>query len=630
MCGIAGIIGKSREIPGREIAAEMIATLNHRGPDRSAVYSHECASLAHARLSIIDLEGGAQPMSNEDGTLWITFNGEIFNYIELREVLLQRGHKFATQSDTEVILHLFEDEGEECVHRLNGQWSFGIWNQRSRKLFLSRDRLGVRPLFYTTLPDAFLFASEIKALFAHPGVRRAMDVNALDEIFTYWVTIPPRTAFEDIHELPPGHSLWWSAGSAITQQYWRISYSPEPSGACSLETSTHDLLDLLTSATELRLRADVPCGAYLSGGLDSTLIAALAQKQLSSRLNTFSVGFEDPEFDETAFQTQAAECLGTKHHHVSCSASDIQRVFPEVIRHAERPILRTAPGPLFLLSKLVRECGIKVVLTGEGADEMFGGYDIFKETKVRRFWAAQPHSRLRPLLLRKLYPYLSNIQAQPDSYLRAFFHIQGGSINSHQPRWELTSKLKLFFSPGLKDSLAASDRLALPTPDEFHCWSWLNQAQYLETAYLLPGYILSSQGDRMAMAHSVEGRFPFLDHRVVDFASKLPSEMKMKVLNEKFLLKRAARNLIPESIRLRSKQPYRAPEANCFFRPKRAEYLDDLLSPKRIEQQGLFHPQAVARLIHKFETGAAIGTKDNMALVGIVSTALLQEEFCTN
>jgi asparagine synthase (glutamine-hydrolysing) len=624
MCGIAGLISKSRQIPGPEIVARMISTLNHRGPDARAIRHHECAVLAHARLSIIDLEGGAQPMSNEDGSLWITFNGEIFNYIELRAILLQRGHKFSTHSDTEVILHLFEDEGEECVHRLNGQWAFAIWDQRSRKLFLSRDRLGVRPLFYTSLADSFLFASEIKALFAHPGVRRAIDIQALEEIFTYWVTIPPRTAFENINELPPGHSLWWTDGGMEVRQYWRFDYQPQPQP--SVAESAEELLELLTDATRLRLRADVPCGAYLSGGLDSTLIAALAQRQAAGRLSTFSVGFDDPDFDETCFQRQAADYLCTNHHHVRCSADDIQRAFPEVVRHTEKPILRTAPAPLYLLSRLVRDKGMKVVLTGEGADEMFGGYDIFKEAKVRRFWAAQPDSRLRPLLLRKLYPYLGNIQAQPDAYLRAFFHIQGdGFFFSHQPRWDLTSKLKLFFSDRVRAGVTSS---AVPLPPEYQSWNWLNRAQYLEAAHLLPGYILSSQGDRMAMAHSVEGRFPFLDHRVVDFASRLPSEFKMKVLNEKFLLKQTARNLIPEAIRARSKQPYRAPEANCFFRPRRAEYLDELLSPERIERQDLFHPGAVRKLIGKFETGAAIGTKDNMAMVGIVSVALLEEEFC--
>jgi len=628
MCGIAGQISNLAERPEPEIVARMIAALHHRGPDSTAIYRHERAALAHARLSIIDLESGGQPMSNEDGTLWITFNGEIFNYIELRALLEGRGHRFATRSDTEVILHLFEDEGEACVDRLNGQWAFAIWNQRSEHLFLSRDRLGVRPLFYTTLPDSFLFASEIKALFAHPGVARTLDIQALDEIFTYWVTIPPRTAFEKIHELPPGHSLWWTNEGIEIRQFWQIDYRPQR--AACVEASAEELLELLTSATRLRLRADVPYGSYLSGGLDSTLITALAQRESGKRLKTFSIGFDDAEFDESSFQVQAQKYLDTDHHAICCTPGDIQKIFPDVIRHTEKPILRTAPTPMYMLAKLVHQAGLKVVLTGEGADEMFGGYDIFKETKVRRFWARQPGSAMRPLLLRKLYPYLGNIQAQPDPYLRAFFHFQGDPVFfSHQPRWDLTSKLKLFFSEGTRERLAPARR-EVPVPSAYRDWNWLNRAQYLEAAYLLPGYILSSQGDRMAMAHAVEGRFPFLDDRVVDFASRLPPEMKIKVLNEKFLLKQAARGLIPESIRKRSKQPYRAPEADCFFRPKRAEYLDELLSQRKIEQQGLFHPGAVARLIEKFEAGTAIGIKDNMAMVGIVSTSLLLEEFCNS
>ncbi len=605
----------------------MVAALHHRGPDANAVYRHGNAALGHARLSIVDLAGGAQPMSNEDGTLWITFNGEIFNYRELRTTLLERGHRFATHSDTEVILHLFEDEGEACVERLNGQWAFAIWDQQSRKLFLSRDRIGVRPLFYTTVDGAFLFASEIKALLEHPQVRREIDIHAVDEIFTFWVTIPPRTAFEDIYELPPGHSMWWTDEGPEVRPYWQINYCPRPGG------SAEELLELLTSATRFRLRADVPCGAYLSGGLDSTFIAALALRESGPALKTFSIGFDDPEFDESSYQQEAAAFLGTDHRHLTCSASDIQAAFPAVIRHAEKPILRTAPAPMYLLSRLVHQSGLKVVLTGEGADEMFGGYDIFKETKVRRFWAAQPQSTWRPRLLRKLYPYLTKLQSQPDAYLRSFFGIRDpGPFFSHRPRWDLTARLKLFFSRDVRERLEYSpgplDRLAVLVPPGFARWNWLSQAQYLEVAYLLPGYILSSQGDRMAMAHSVEGRHPFLDYRVVDFAAQLPAEMKIKVLNEKYLVKQAARNLIPERIRLRSKQPYRAPDADCFFRPRRAEYLDDLLSPGRLKRQGLFQPEAVAQLIGKFESGAAIGAKDNMAMVGIVSTALLQEEFC--
>jgi asparagine synthase (glutamine-hydrolysing) len=632
MCGIAGQIAFSNAQTGPEMVSRMISALNHRGPESTGIYECDGAALGHARLSIIDIPGGAQPLSNEDGSLWITFNGEIFNYRELRAMLEARGHRFATRSDTEVIVHLFEDEGEACVHQLNGQWAFAIWNQRTRQLFLSRDRAGVRPLFYTHAPDSFLFASEIKGLFQHPGVRREIDIQALDQIFTLWVSLPPRTAFEGIHELPPGHSLWWSSKGIEIRQYWQYTYNSRPSP--SVEASSSELLELLTTATQLRLRADVLCGAYLSGGLDSTLITALAQQASPRRLNTFSVGFDQPEFDESSYQQLAADFLGTDHHHLRCTAADIQSVFPAVIRHTEKPILRTAPAPMYLLAKLVHQAGLKVVITGEGADEMFGGYDIFKETKIRRFWAAQPASKLRPLLLRKLYPYLGNIQAQPDSYLRAFFHIQDRPLFfSHQPRWDLTSRLKLFFSHDLRERLArlqndVSAQLQVRVPTAYRSWNWLNQAQYLEAAYLMPGYILSSQGDRMSMAHAVETRFPFLDPHVVDFASQLPPELKMKVLNEKFLLKQAARHLIPEAIRVRSKQPYRAPEADCFFRPKRAEFLDELLSPAKIEQQGLFHPGAVAQLIRKFESGTAISVKDNMAMVGIVSTALLQEEFC--
>ncbi len=620
MCGIAGEftkIGVSDPI----LLLRMISSLDHRGPDAKAVYVAGAVGLAHARLSIVDVAGGAQPMSNEDGTIWITFNGEIFNHVELRAELEGRGHRFATRCDTEVIVHLYEDKGEDCVHELNGQWAFAIWDARKRSLFLSRDRLGVRPLFYTRADGSFLFASEIKALLEHAGVERALDAEALNEIFTYWVTLPPRTAFRGISELPPGHSMTVSERGERCWRYWELDYGVEDPR--EEDELSEDLLTRLSGATRLRLRADVPVGAYLSGGLDSTLIAALIRKVSSAPVKTFSIGFDEAEFDESAYQDDAALFLRTDHEHVRCSARDIQEVFPEVVRHAEKPILRTAPAPMYLLSKLVRTTGLKVVLTGEGADEMFGGYDIFKEAKVRRFWAAQPESRLRPLLLRKLYPYLGNVQAQPDAYLRAFFHItDDGPFFSHCPRWELTSRLRTFLTPEYR---AEAAKPALPA--RFDNWDAFSQAQYLETEYLLPGYILSSQGDRMAMAHSVEGRFPFLDRDVVAFASRLPTRMKMKVLNEKYLLKRAAAGLIPETVRTRSKQPYRAPEANCFFGAGPADYVDELLSPERIRRDGVFDARPVQQLVKKFRNGTAIGVKDNMALTGILSTQLLINQF---
>lgn len=633
MCGIAGYVNFGPERVSAAHAGRMIETLRHRGPDGTGVYEDGDAVLAHARLSIIDLEGGRQPMRNEDGSLWITFNGEIFNYVELRQQLLERGHSFATHSDTEVILHLFEDLGPECVHRLNGQWAFAIWDRNKRKLFLSRDRVGVRPLFYTTAGSTLVFASEVKALFAHPDVPRELDPAGLDQVFTFWSAIPPRTAFKNVLELPPGHSMLVTDGGVAVRPYWQPDYSAAGDGRPESEYAD-ELLNLLIDATRIRLRADVPVGAYLSGGIDSTLTTALIRKFTSAPLRTFSVSFADAEFDESAYQRDAVRFLNTDHEEVRCTNEDIGRVFPDVIWHAEKPILRTAPAPLFILSKLVRDSGYKVVVTGEGSDEMLGGYDIFKETKIRQFWRAHPDSRLRPLLLRRLYPYLQNIQNQPDAYRNAFFHIgDNGRLEpffSHLPRWQLTSKLKLFFSDAFRAELGchnAYEELSDLLPECYAAWDRFCQAQYLETKYLLPGYILSSQGDRVGMAHSVEGRFPFLDCRVVEFASRLPVRLKMKALNEKYLLKRCAEGLIPTSIRQRSKQPYRAPDGSSLMQTSAREYVEELLSADCLRRDGVFDPASVHNLLAKFRSGRAIGVKDNMALVGIVSTQLVLHHF---
>jgi asparagine synthase (glutamine-hydrolysing) len=321
---------------------------------------------------------------------------------------------------------------------------------------------------------------------------------------------------------------------------------------------------------------------------------------------------------------------------VRCSTADIGRVFPTVIWHAEKPVLRTAPAPMFILSKLVRDSGYKVVLTGEGSDEILGGYDLFKEAKIRRFWARRPTSQLRPLLLRRLYPYMDNIQAQPEPYLRAFFRTSTEDLSSpffsHLPRWSLTSKLKLLYSSELRSALNgydAVDELGRQLPSQFAGWDDFEQSQYLETSHLLPAYILSSQGDRMSMANSVEGRFPFLDHRVVEFASSLPPRLKMKVLNEKHLLKKAVGGLIPESIRTRKKQPYRAPDAASFLGAdgRLIDFAEELLSPGQIKNAGLFNPAAVERLAAKARAGQIVGTKDNMGFVGILSTQLLVKGF---
>ncbi len=639
MCGIAGTIRLDGEKADRGLLERMIDRIRYRGPDETGFFIDENAGMAHARLSIIDLSTGSQPIHNEDKTLWIVFNGEIYNYVELRKSLVERGHRFTTKSDTEVIVHLYEEKGEDCVNDFNGQWAFAIWDTRKRKIFLSRDRLGIRPLFYTVSDKAFLFSSEIKSLFAAPEVRRELDPRALDQIFTFWVTIPPKTAFKGIRELPPGHSMTMKDGDVKVRPYWKPDFSHIPRKVDDNECVDR-LRSLLIDSTRLRLRSDVPVGAYLSGGLDSSVTTALIRKFSDSRLSSFSIVFDDAEFDESGFQRDVIDMLRTDHREICCSATDIGGVFPDVIWHSEKPVVRTAPAPLYLLSRLVRDSDYKVVLTGEGSDEILGGYDLYKEAKIRRFWGAYPDSKIRPLLLKRLYPYLQNIQAQPEAYLKAFFHVRPDDLThpffSHLPRWEMTSKLKIFFSDRMKSELNgynAYEELENLIPNEYFEWDGFCRAQFLESTTLLPGYILSSQGDRMAMAHSVEGRFPFLDHRVVEFAASLPPRLKMKALNEKFILKRAAEDLIPASVGKRPKQPYRAPEAVSFIgmgeRSNGRDYVEELLSRKRIDEAGIFNASAVEKLIGKIKRRKAIGIKDNMALVGILSTQLLLEQFVT-
>jgi len=637
MCGISGLLKLDGGRADPNLLGRMIATLQHRGPDASGVHASGIVGLAHARLSIIDLHSGAQPMSSADGRLWITFNGEIFNYIELREELISKGHSFVTRSDTEVILNAYREYGEDCVNHFNGQWAFAIWDTTEQTLFLSRDRSGVRPLFYTQTRESFVFASEIKALFACPEVPREIDPYGMDQIFTFWAPIPPRTTFKNIFQLPPAHSLTVKGSDVRVHQYWSISYKRDGNSCNGNEPRiAEELLHLLQDATRIRLRSDVPVGAYLSGGIDSTLTTALVRRLAGDRLRSFSIAFEDAEFDESSYQQEASSFLGTQHSKVSCSHVDIAQVFPQVIRHTEQPILRTAPVPMFLLSQLVHESGFKVVLTGEGADEVLGGYDIFKEAKIRRFWASNLESKWRPLLLKRLYPYLQDFQRQSAANLKHFFRVTpedlASPLFSHLPRWELTARLKLLFSADFRAEIGKYDALGEvedALPPEFSSWSHFAQAEHLEAKYFLPGYLLSSQGDRMAMAHSVEGRYPFLDYRVVEFAAKLPVHLKMKVLNEKYLLKLACQGLIPGSILARRKQPYRAPDGRCFFGASAPSYVPELLSPCAIKKNGIFDAQAVSGLVNKFRAGKASSVKDDMALVGVLSTQLLATQ-CTD
>uniref|UniRef100_Q07U44 asparagine synthase (glutamine-hydrolyzing) n=1 Tax=Rhodopseudomonas palustris (strain BisA53) TaxID=316055 RepID=Q07U44_RHOP5 len=641
MCGIAGYFGYPVASPRHELLVRMAGTLVHRGPDAQGIHLDEGIGLAHTRLSIIDLAGGAQPMANVEGDIWVSFNGEIFNYVELREQLIARGHRFQSASDTEVILEAYRAYGPDCVKHFNGDFAFALWDSRKKRLMLARDRVGVRPLFYTRARDCLYFASEIKALLTVPDVGAEIDPIALDQTFTLWFPLAPRTIFKGIAELPPGHILLAEGDNVRVEPYWQLSF-PDAE-----DLAAHDRRDprilaeeleaLLTDATRIRLRADVPVGAYLSGGLDSSIITAIMKRLAPDQLRTYSVAFEDADFDESAFQSVMATALQTEHHSVLCTEADIGRCFPDVVLHAERPLVRTGPAPLYMLAEFVRSQGLKVVLTGEGADEVFAGYDIFKEAKLRRFCAAQPASKRRTLLLQRLYPYLAQLKTQSQSYREAFFLASGDELSdplfSHLPRIRMTLGAKAFYSAELRSALKGYDALAElreRLPQSFARWHPLSQAQYLETAYLLPGYILSSQGDRMAMAHGVEGRFPFLDPRVIDFASRLSPHQKLRVLREKHILREATRDLLPGGIADRPKQPYRAPDSRSFFGPASPDYVAGALSPAALSEVGLFDSVAAQKLVRKCSAGRFVSTRDNAALVGMLSTQLLAQRMTSS
>jgi asparagine synthase (glutamine-hydrolysing) len=640
MCGIAGLWFRDpSRMADRAQLTRMIGAIPHRGPDGTGYHIEPGVGLGHARLSIIDLGGGAQPIHNGDETVWITYNGEVFNYIELRQELLARGHKFYTQSDTEVIVHAYDEYGDDFVRHLNGQFAFALWDRKRRRLLLVRDRAGILPLYYAEIDEgpaagAVVFGSEVKALLASGLVTAALDPTGLDELMTFWAPLAPRTVFQGVSQVAPGEMLVLDAAGARRQRYWHWEF-PDAADLrrdCA-ETLEAELLEVLDDATQIRLRADVPVGAYLSGGLDSSSLVALLKQRVPKTLQTFSIGFDDAGLDESAHQREMVKHLDTVHNHVQCSLADIAREFPRTIAHSESPVLRTAPAPMQMLSGLVRRNGVKVVLTGEGADEVLGGYDIFKESKVRQFWAQQPQSTWRPGLLKRLYPYLDFTSEQSAAYLKEFFGIGLSNPSdpcfSHLPRWMTTAQCKLFWSDDFRARAAgdAAGRLRESLPKDLAKWHPFNRSEYLEAKTLLPSYLLSSQGDRMLMANSVEGRFPFLDHRLIEFATKLHPRYKMRVLREKWLLKKAMGPALPASILNRHKQPYRAPDAAAFLGAAMPEYVKELTSETMISRFGYFDPVKVSRLIAKLGRTKVPAARDNMAFIGVLSTQIWHATF---
>ncbi len=633
MCGIAGIINTNEPTQRKAHVKNMLSRIAYRGPDECGIYHSAKATLGNVRLSIIDLAGGQQPLSDLTGRYWIVFNGEIFNYIELKQDIESRGYRLKTTSDTEVLVQLYAEYGNKCLAMLNGQFAFAIWDNQKEELFMARDRVGIRPLFYNYENDVLTFGSEIKSIFENPTVERRFSKHGMLQMMTYWTTITPASAFEGISEVPPGHYLVWNKRGISIENYWQLRFD-EPEIEGSLETILEEFDDLFTNSIRMRLRADVEVAAYLSGGIDSSATVSYIKQVEPSVLNTFSITFGEKDFDESSYQQDAVKYFNTNHRSINCTAKDIAEHFPKVVWHSEIPMIRTAPTPMMLLSGLVREHGIKVVITGEGADEMLAGYNIFKESEVRRFWARQPKSAIRPLLLTKLYPYLPQMKNASANMLKMFFGFKleetDDSLYSHLLRWNNSGQITKHLTPGFIDGLNGYDpkqEIHSILPEGFSGWGSLEKAQWLEATVFMSGYLLSTQGDRMGMANSIEGRYPFLDHRLIEFLAKVPSGYKLKGIREKYLLKQLVKDRIPGSIISRSKQAYRAPIASVFFSEDLPEYSAYMISDEYLGKTGLFKSDSVKGMINKYrKTGVATET-ENMAIATIMSAQMLHYQF---
>ena len=636
MCGIAGFFNsKLHSDQYQNIILEMLRRIDYRGPDELGYYFDNRVAIGSVRLGIIDLETGQQPFFDQDGRYGLVYNGELYNYLELKSELENLGVKFKTNSDTEVILRSWIYWGEHALVKFNGAFAFVIYDRISNNALLVRDRFGERPLYYTFLNGVFLFASELKCFFGYPGIKFEWDVSALESVLSTWTPLPEETIFKSMAQVPPGSFLRWSSESIHVEQYYDIPLDIEQFSSDEVDAAER-VRYLLSESIRLRMRSDVQIGTYLSGGLDSTIVTKLAAEQSSLPINSFSVSFNDKEFDESQYQHEVSRYLGTKHESLVVSNRQIAEFFPQCVWHAETPLFRTALVPLYLLSKRVNGAGIKVILTGEGADEVFLGYDIFKESLIRFDWptlsSAEKGGRIA-----QLYPYLRHFSAENIKALAVVFDRfssnSDSSLFSHEMRFQNSKFALQLLRPNVAVAFNGVRRY-LEKHEKVKSYKLLQRAQWLEIKTLLAGYLLSSQGDRMSLANSVENRCPFLDHNLIKFASSLPVSMRLKDgVNEKYILKQAYKNLIPNSIIERSKQPYRAPDVGAFLGRDRPEYVNALLDPDRLSQIDFLNLDFCKRFIFKMfsrQNHEDISPRDGQTFINLLSIALIDDQFVCN
>lgn len=583
MCGITGILNfeKGRGI-GKEVLVEMADTLAHRGPDDSGFHVEEDFGLGFRRLSIIDLSTGNQPIFNEDKSVVTVCNGEIFNYGELKSLMISKGHVFRTNTDVEVLVHLYEEYGIELLDKINGQFAFALVDKNGGQTFLARDHAGIIPLFYTVCDGQFVFGSEIKAILKHPKVRREVDPTSLDQVFSFPAAISPRTMFKNIHSLEPGHWLRVAGGKVENREYWDLVY-PDAGDIEYTDTESGYLEKLgerLRSSVEYRLVADVPVGMYLSGGVDSSLIAALVRDIYpGEQRHSFSVGFEQEEIDERKYQQIMAAHVDSIHHETVFDWPDIGARLKDLIRHAETPLKETYDTCLMALSRLARDNGVKAVLTGEGSDELFAGYVGYRFDQVRPDRAAPMDAEeLMEMEIRE------KLWGDPD-------------LLYERNQMEIRETKLAMYSKGLREKFGEFDSVGAPLIDKKKIAGKhpLHKRSYLDFKLRLPDHLLSDHGDRVSYANSIEARFPYLDINLVEFVKTIPPGLQLKNSAEKYLLRNYARKFVPEQILQREKFAFVAP-GSPYLLKQNIEWVNDLLSRETIKRQGYFDPDTIERL----------------------------------
>jgi asparagine synthase (glutamine-hydrolysing) len=568
------------------------------------------------------------------------FNGEIYNHRQLRRQLTTAGFHLRDGSDAAVIPHAYEKWGLDFPNHFNGDFAIVVWDGRQRRLVLARDRLGIKPLYYTRVGDSLLFASEIKALFVHPRVRRQINKRFLAQAFTFWTGLDTGSAFEGVEQVEAASVLVFDerGDRLASRKYWDIPYRETvPAFRGDFRACQEAFRAELRRAVGLRLQADVKVGTYTSGGIDSAVVNVVAYKDLGhADTQTFSVAFEDELFDESTYQRLVAQSLHLDSNEVVCNDRDLYANFPHAVCHAEAPLFRTAPVPMYLLSRCVQSRGIKVVLTGEGSDEVAWGYDIFREAKLRRFWSRQPGSTARPQLFRKLYAYLPHFQNPRHfqllvDFFRKDMERTNDPLYSHQARIANSSAMHALLGPEMKRALAEDppeQALIDSLPADYGHRSLLERCQYLEMRTLLGGYLLSSQGDRMQSAHGIEGRFPYLDHHVIEFLAGVPAQFRLRGLRDKAIVRETFRDDLSPSIRDRPKFAFRAPELSAFIGDPDG-LVATCLSESAVRQAGILDPAAIQQFRRRLERLSAerFSTRDNLAFVQILSTQILHDQF---